>query len=56
MGVFFLCVGLLILGYFIYGVIVEKVFVINTGRVTPAHEFEDDIDYIPLPTWKVFMV
>ncbi len=56
MGVFFLCVGLLILGYFIYGVIVEKVFVINTGRVTPAYEFEDDIDYIPLPTWKVFMV
>ncbi len=53
---FFLCVALLVLGYFIYGKIVEKVFTINVNRTTPAYELEDDIDYIPMPTWKVFMV
>ncbi len=56
MGFFLLCVALLILGYIVYGKIVERIFAIDVNRTTPAFEFEDDIDYIPMPTWKVFMV
>ena len=56
MLVFFLCVGLLILGYFTYGKFVEKIFTIDPDRKTPAYELEDGVDYLPMPTWKVFMV
>ncbi len=56
MGFFFLCVGLLILGYFTYGVLVERIFGIEPDRKTPALELADNVDFIPMPTWKVFMV
>ena len=35
---FFFCVAILILGYFIYGKIIEKIFVINSKRQTPAYQ------------------
>lgn len=55
--VFFLtCVGLLILGYFTYGVFVEKVFGIDAKRQTPCMTREDGVDYISMPTWKVFFI
>jgi carbon starvation protein CstA len=55
--VFFLsCVGLLILGYFTYGVLVEKIFGINPQRPTPCVTMEDGVDYISMPTWKVFFI
>ena len=56
MAFFFLCVAILIIGYFTYGVLVERIFTIDVNRITPAYELEDDIDFIPMPTWKVFMV
>ena len=45
----------LILGYAIYGKIVDNVFG-PTNKPTPAVVHNDGVDYIPLPTWKVFMV
>lgn len=55
--VFFLtCVGLLILGYFTYGVVVEKIFGVETARQTPCMTKEDGVDYISMPTWKVFFI
>ncbi|WP_419174144.1 carbon starvation protein A [Desulfosediminicola sp.] len=55
--VFFLtCVGLLILGYFTYGVFVEKVFGIDAKRLTPCMTKEDGVDYMSMPTWKVFFI
>jgi carbon starvation protein CstA len=53
---FFTCVGLLILGYFTYGVFVEKVFGIDAKRQTPCITKEDGVDYISMPTWKVFFI
>lgn len=46
----------LILGYFIYGRIIEKIFGIDTERKTPAIELRDDIDFVPLPQWRVFLI
>ena len=52
------CVALLLLiaGYFIYGRVVEKVFVVEPARKTPAYTSTDGIDYVPMPTWKVFLI
>ena len=38
---FFFCVAVLIIGYFIYGKIIEKIFVINPKRQTPAYQVND---------------
>ncbi|WP_028579046.1 carbon starvation CstA family protein [Desulfogranum japonicum] len=56
MAFFFTCVGLLILGYFTYGVFVEKIFGIDANRKTPCMVQEDGVDYISMPTWKVFFI
>lgn len=45
----------LILGYILYGKFVEHVFRPD-DRPTPAVANADGVDYIVLPTWKVFMI
>ncbi len=52
---FTLCLLALIAGYFIYGRFVEHVFAPD-DRKTPALTKADGVDYIPLPTWKIFMI
>ncbi len=52
----FLCALIaLIVGYAIYGKIVDNIFK-PTNKPTPALTKTDGVDYIPLPTWKVFMI
>ena len=46
----------LVLGYFLYGKFVEKVFAPDPGRATPASTKADGVDYIPMPAWKVYMI
>ena len=46
---------MLILGYFTYGKIVEKVFAPD-DRDTPAKKLNDGVDYVPMKTWKAFLV
>ena len=53
---FLISLAVLIGGYFVYGLFVEKVFGIDASRKTPAVERPDGVDFIPLPTWKVFMI
>ncbi|MBQ7823881.1 MAG: carbon starvation protein A [Bacteroidaceae bacterium] len=52
------CIALatLIIGYFIYGSFVEKVFGADPKRTTPAIANPDGIDYVPLPGWKIFLI
>ena len=52
---FTLCLLALIAGYFIYGRFIERVFGPD-DRKTPALTKADGVDYIPLPTWKIFMI
>ena len=52
---FTLCLLALIAGYFIYGRFIERVFGPD-DRKTPALTRADGVDYIPLPTWKIFMI
>ena len=53
---FFLCIGLLIAGYFVYGTLVEKVFQPDANRITLAMANPDGIDYVPISTPRVFLV
>ncbi|MGI5847301.1 MAG: carbon starvation protein A [Candidatus Cryptobacteroides sp.] len=53
---FLLSVLALIAGYVFYGAFVEKVFRPDSNRPTPAIEKADGVDYIAMPTWKVFMI
>ena len=53
---FLIALVALIGGYFIYGALVEKVFASDAKRPTPASTMADGIDYVPLPTWKVFLI
>lgn len=55
MTTFLIALFALILGYFIYGNIVDKMFG-PTDAKTPSFKFEDGVDFIPLPTWKIFMI
>ncbi|MGN8832796.1 carbon starvation CstA family protein [Selenomonas montiformis] len=55
MVTFLIALFALIAGYFIYGKIVDNVFG-PTDQPTPAMVHNDGVDYIPLPTWRVFMI
>lgn len=46
----------LIAGYFLYGMVVERVFGVDAQRPTPAITKADGVDYIPLPTWRIFLI
>ena len=55
MVTFLVALCALIGGYFVYGKIVDNVFG-PTDAKTPALVHNDGVDYIPLPTWKVFLI
>lgn len=52
---FFICLSVLILGYCLYGNYAVKVFGID-GRVMPAVALRDEVDYVPMPVWKTFLI
>jgi carbon starvation protein CstA len=53
---FLVCLTVLLIGYFVYGKYVERVFKPDFNRKTPAIELQDGVDYIPMPTWKILMI
>ena len=52
---FLLSLLALVIGYLLYGRFVEKVFGPD-DRVTPAVAKADGVDFIVLPSWKIFMI
>ncbi len=53
---FLISLVVLIAGYFIYGSFVERVFKTDGNRPTPATTMADGIDYVAMPTWKVYLI
>jgi len=53
---FFIGLTVLILGYLFYSKIVEKYADVDPTRKTPAYTMEDGVDYVPLPTWRIFLI
>ncbi len=56
MTTFLIALAILVLGYFFYGLIVERIIGSDPKRKMPCYTKQDGIDYIPLPTWKVFLI
>ena len=46
----------LIGGYFLYGAVVDRVFGVDPSRPTPAVTMADGVDYMPLPSWRIFLI
>ena len=46
----------LVLGYIFYGRYIGKLFDVDPKRPTPVMTKADGMDYVPMPTWKVFMI
>lgn len=46
----------LLIGYLIYGTIVERVVRPNASSQMPCYTKQDGVDYIPMPAWRVFLI
>ncbi len=53
---FVIALSLLVIGYFTYGKFVSNVFGADPKRTTPVHTMADGVDYVALPTWKIFLI
>lgn len=56
MVTFLSSIVLLIVGYVVYGAVVEKIFGIDESRPTPAVVKADGVDYVALPGWRIFLI
>lgn len=53
---FLIALTVLVIGYFVYGRFVDNVFGPDGKRKTPCYSHLDGVDYVPMPTWKVYMI
>ena len=53
---FFVCLAILIIGYYLYSKLVEKIFGLEFDRKTPALAHPDGVDYVPMKPWRSFLV
>ncbi len=56
MVTFIIALILLVVGFFTYGVLVEKIFGVEPDRQTPALSKTDGVDYVPMAPWRIFLV
>lgn len=56
MSLFFIAIAVLVGGYFVYGMLVERIIGCDARRQMPCYTKQDGVDYMPLPTWKVFLI
>lgn len=56
MTAFLIALAVLIAGYFVYSLIIDKLMATRADAPVPALTMTDGVDYIPLPTWKVFLI
>lgn len=46
----------LIGGYFIYGKLVSRIFGEDSSNQTPVQTMADGVDYVAMPSWKIFLI
>ena len=52
---FIIALVVLVFGYLLYGRLVERA-IGPDDRLTPAMAKHDGVDFVPMPTWKVFLI
>lgn len=55
MVTFFISLAILIVGYIVYGTIVEKIFKPD-DRSTPCIVHPDGVDFVPIKSWRAFLI
>ena len=53
---FIVSVVLLLLGYWLYSKVIERVIGIDPNRTTPAVAHPDGVDYVPMKPWRIFLI
>ncbi|MDE6416125.1 MAG: carbon starvation protein A [Duncaniella sp.] len=53
---FIICLAALIIAYFTYGTYLQRQADTDDKNTTPCHRLRDDVDYMPLPRWRVFLI
>lgn len=53
---FTIALTVLIVGYFLYSKVVERIFGADYRRPTPVQTMADGVDYVALPSWKIFLI
>ncbi|MEC5423819.1 carbon starvation CstA family protein [Virgibacillus sp. C22-A2] len=53
---FVISILLLVVGYFVYGKVVERIFGIDDNQKTPAYSKQDGFDYMPISWWKASLI
>ncbi|MDO5537769.1 MAG: carbon starvation CstA family protein, partial [Desulfovibrionaceae bacterium] len=48
--------ALLLLGYFVYGAFIERVFGADASRPTPVQQRQDGVDFQKMPRYKIFLI
>lgn len=56
MTAFLISLAILIGGYFLYSKIIDRVMETRHDAPVPALTQTDGVDFVPLPTWKVFLI
>ncbi len=53
---FCISVLILLLGYIFYSRLVERIEGADANRETPAYKLRDNVDYVPMPWWRIFLI
>lgn len=53
---FVLSVVLLVLGYFVYGKLAERIYGVAPNMKMPCEQQQDGVDFVPMSTWRVFLI
>lgn len=56
MSSFLFALAILIGGYFVYGLIVDRILGTDKNRPMPCDTRRDGIDFMPIPVWKAFLI
>ena len=53
---FIIAVVLLVLGYWLYSKLIERIIGVDPARTTPAVAHPDGVDYVPMKPWRIFLI
>lgn len=56
MTLFLTSLAILIIGYFVYGLIVDRIVATDPKRPMPCDTRRDGVDFMPMPAWKAFLI
>ncbi|MCQ2294567.1 MAG: carbon starvation protein A [Bacteroidales bacterium] len=53
---FIISIIALLLGYFLYSKLIERIIEVNPSVQTPAVSHPDGVDYVPMKPWRIYLI